>query len=124
LGAPVVTGCDAAPVLQSTEHDLDPVATPIPSFVVADCLSARLPTGYAGAYPLVFQRVTEPVGVMAPVSYHLFGSVQTAKQCCRPGVVADLACGHKELQRTPLRIGYVMQFGVQPALRAPDQAPR
>ena len=98
FGAPVVTGCDAAPVLQSTEHDLDPVAALITSFVVAGCFAARLPTWDAGASLLVFQRIPEPVGIIAPVGEHPLGIGQTAQQRCGSSVVADLACGHEELQ--------------------------
>lgn len=85
--------------------------------------SARFPARDAGAYPLVFQRIPEPVGVIAPVGEHPFRSGQTAQQGCGSGVVADLACGHEELQRTPPRIGDGMQLGVQPTLGPTNQAP-
>ena len=43
---------------------------------------------------------------------------------CRAGIVPDLARRHEERQRTAIGVGEGMQLGVQPALRAPDQAPR
>ncbi len=111
------------PVFQSAEHDLDPIATPITSFVVADCLAARLPTGDEGAYPLVFQSFPEPVGVVAPVSEYPRGGRQTTQQGGGSRVVADLACGHEELQGPPLGVGDGMTLGGQPTFRAPDQVP-
>lgn len=41
--ASVVAGCDSAPVFQSTEHNLDPVAPFVAPFAVADGFSTRLP---------------------------------------------------------------------------------
>ena len=114
---------DSAPVFQSAEHNLDPVAPFVAPFVVADGFATRLPPGDARAYPLVFQCFPEPVSVIATVRDHPFGSRQAAQQGGSSGVVAHLACGHEELQRTPLRIGDGMQLGVQPAFRAPDEAP-
>jgi len=52
-----------------------------------------------GAYPLVFQRFPEPVGVIAP------------------------ARGHEELQRPAPGVGDGMRLGIQPAFRATDQTP-
>jgi hypothetical protein len=40
---------------------------------------------------------------MTPIGEHPFGGGQTVRQGCGSGVVADLACGHEELQRTTLR---------------------
>ena len=98
-----------------------PVAAAIAPLVVSDGLAARLSAGDAGAYPLVFQCLPEPVGIMAPVGEHPFGSGQTAWQGSCASVIADLACGHEELQRTPLGVRDGMQLGVQATLRAPDQ---
>ncbi len=60
---------------------------------------------------------------MIPVGEHPFGSGQTVRQGCGSGVVADLACGHEELQRTTLGVRDGVQPGVQPILGPPDQAP-
>lgn len=71
--------------------------------------------------PLVFQRFSEPVGVIAPVGEHPFGSGQTAQQGCCASVISDLAFGHEDLRRTPLGVRNGMQLGVHAALRPADQ---
>jgi hypothetical protein len=116
------TGRNAPPVLQSPEHDLDPVAAFVAAFVVLDGLSARLPVGDAGLYPLVFQRISEPVGDVAPVGQQLFRRGQAAEHGSCTSIVADRACGHVELDRATLRVGDGMQFCVHAALGPADQA--
>ncbi len=74
-------------------------------------------------YPFVFQCFPEPVDVIAPVCDHPFGGGQTPQQGGGASVVADLACGHEELQRTSLGVRDGVQLGVQLTLRAPNQAP-
>jgi hypothetical protein len=101
LRASVVRDCDAAPVLRAPEHDLDPVA----ALVLLGGFAARLSTGDAGLYPLVFQRISEPVGIMAPVGLQPFGFWQAARQCRRSGVIADLALSHTEAVRAALDVG-------------------
>jgi len=123
LGASVIAGCDPAPIFQATEHDLDPVAAAVAPLVVSDSFAARLPTGDAGAYPLVFQRISEPVCVVTPVCDHPLGTGQTAQKGGGPGVIADLASGHEELQRPSLGVGDGVQLRVQAAVRPPDQTP-
>ena len=62
-------------------------------------------------------------GSITPVRDHPLGRRQTAQQGGSAGIVADLACGHEDLQGPPLGVGDGMQLGVQPTFRAPDQAP-
>jgi len=121
LRTSVVAGSDAAPVLEPAEHDLDAVAPFVAALVVVDGLAARLPAWDAGLYPLVFQRFPEPVGIVAPICDQPFGTGQAAQQGGGSRVVADLACGHEELQGPSLGIGHGMQLGVQATLRTPDQ---
>jgi hypothetical protein len=121
LRAPVVSRCDASPVLQPAEHDLDPVASFIAALVVLDGLVARLPSADAGLYPLVFQRISEPVGIMAPVGQQPLRLWQTTQQGRRIRIVADLACGHEEADRAAIGIGDGMQLGVHAALCPADQ---
>jgi len=118
----VVAGCDTSPILQSDKHDLDAVAAAIAPFVVADRFAARLPSGDAGAYPPVSQRIPEPVGVKAPVSEHSFSRRQTAQQGSGSGIVAELACVRDELQRPSLGVRYGVQLDVKSSLHAPAQA--
>ena len=54
LWASDIAGGNSAPVLQSPEHDLDPVATFVTPLVVFDGLSARSMAGNAGHFPVTF----------------------------------------------------------------------
>ncbi len=68
----------------------------------------------------------EPValtGSITPVRDHPLGSRQTAQQGRSSGVVADLPCGHEELQGTSFCVGDGMLLGVQSALRSANQTP-
>ena len=68
LGATVVSGCDTPPILEPAEHDLDPVASLVASLVVFNRHLALLSSWDTGAYPFVFQRCSEPDGVIAAIS--------------------------------------------------------
>jgi len=104
IRASVVACGGPAPVLDAAEHDLDPVVAFVAALVVADGFATRPPTGNARAYPHVFQRIPEPVGIVSTVRDHPFGGGQTAQQRGGSGVVTDLAGGQKELQRTSLGV--------------------
>jgi hypothetical protein len=69
-----------------------------------------------GLYPFVFQRISEPIGIVATIrcrAQHPFCRRQAAQQICRANVVADLACGHDEVDRAAVFISDSMQFGVR-----------
>jgi hypothetical protein len=57
----VVAGCSSAPVFQSAEHNLDPVAPLVFPSVLAHRFGTRLPPQDAVTYPLVVQCFPEPV---------------------------------------------------------------
>ena len=77
--------------------------------------------GNAGLYPFVFQRFSEPVSVITPVGQQPLRLWQAAQQRRRAGVIADLACGHEEPDRTTIGIGDGVQLGVHAALGSTDQ---
>lgn len=64
----IVTCCDASPIFQPAEHDLDTISAHVTALVVLDGYVALLPTRDAGAYPFVFQRFSEPVSVIATIT--------------------------------------------------------
>jgi hypothetical protein len=74
-----------------------------------------------GPYPSVFQRISEPVGIVAPVCQEPFRRWQAAQQGRGANVIADLACSHEEADRAAIGVRDGMQLGVQSALRTPDQ---
>lgn len=81
-----------------------------------------LSAGDAGLYPFVFQRVPEPVGVIATIPEQPVDFWQVAEQSPRADVIADLAGGDEQVERPPLAIADGMQFGVHAALGPTDQA--
>jgi hypothetical protein len=105
LGASVLTGGDPAPVLRAAEHDLDAVAVLGSALVMIDGTTARLSAGDAGLYPFVFQRISETVGIVDPVSQQPFCLRQAAQQSGCTRAIADLTCGHAETARTPIGTG-------------------
>ena len=71
LGATVVSGVDAPPVLESAEHVLDFVALSIEDGVVGD---GGFPIGFggdAGGDFVLGERFAEPIGVVALVGQKL-----------------------------------------------------
>jgi hypothetical protein len=111
------------PIFQAAAHDLDPVAALGSALVMLDGTTARLPAGDAGLYPFVFQRISETVGIVAPVSRQPFCLRQAAQQSGCTRAIADLTCGHAETARTPIGIGIGdgMQLRVYAAFGSADQ---
>ena len=95
LRASVIACGDPSPGLEPAEDGLDPVAT----FVMLDGFAAGLPTGDTGPYPFVLQRISESVGVIAPVSQQPFRLRRAAQPGRSAGIVDDLAYGHEEADR-------------------------
>src|SRR5690606_36322030 len=108
--APVVSGCNTPPVLEPAEHDLDAIAALVTAFVVPDGFLPALPAGDACLYPLVFQCISEPVGIVAPIGQHPLCLRQAAQHGSGSGVIADRACGDEHADRTALSIGYSMKL--------------
>ena len=73
MGAAVVTRGDPAPVLEPTEHVLDPVPLPVEGLVVFDLDFAIPFCRYAGRYVFGTQRCPEPGSVIAAVCDQGFG---------------------------------------------------
>ena len=87
----VIAGCDAPPILEPAEHDLDAVSLFVSAFVVFDARLALLPAGDARAYPFVLQRFSEPVGVVAAIPKQPVDFWKAAEQRPCPDVIADLS---------------------------------
>ena len=77
--------------------------------------------GDAGLYSFVFQRISEPASVIAPVGQQPFRLRQTAEQNRRASLVADLACGHQEAERAAFSVGNSMLLGVHATLGSADR---
>lgn len=121
LWAPVVSRCNASPVLQAREHDFDPVASFVVALVVLDGFATRLPSADAGLYTIYFQCISEPVSVMASVSQQPVRFLQVAQQGRCTGIVTDQTGSHEEPDRPVIGIGNGMQLRVRAVLCATDQ---
>ena len=66
--------------------------------------------------------MSEPIGIITPISQQEFRFRKRAEQCCSPGVIADLTRAEEEAQRLAIAIGQGMKLRVEAALRAADQA--
>lgn len=108
--APVIAGVDAAPVFEFCKHVLDLVALFVERFVVVDLDFPVLPWRNAGRNTLFDQGFSEPVSVIATVSQQVFGPGQRVKQQGRTFVVAHLAFGQKQQQRSPLSVCHSVEF--------------
>ena len=120
MGAAIVAGVDASPILQPAEHVLDAVALAIDGSIVRDRhfsiglrRDARIDT--AGR-----QSVAEPVGVVSPISNHRFDFGQRIEHECRALVVGCLPLAEQHDQRSALAIADGVELGVQAAFGASD----
>jgi hypothetical protein len=57
-----------------------------------------------GAYAVVFQRFSEPIGITATVPKPPVDVRQAAKQCARTDVITDLPGGDEQVERSPFAI--------------------
>lgn len=103
-------------------RNVDAIAPFVASLVVFHGRLALLSAGDAGAYPFVFQRVSEPVGVIAPVPEQPFHVWQATQQSPCADVVADLPGGDEKIEWASLTVTDGVQLGVHAALRSANQA--
>ena len=82
---------------------------------------ALLSTRDAGAYPLVFQRLSEPVSVTTAIPKQPFYVRQTAEQRPRADVIAHLSDCDEQIDRSSQTVTNRMKLGVHAALGATNQ---
>lgn len=122
LGAAVITGSDAAPILEAREHVFNAVALAVEGGIVRDDLLAAPARGDAGGDAPIGQSPAEPIGVIASVRYQRLGLRQQGQERLGTKEITPMASAEKHLYRSPFSIRRDMQLGVQPALSAADQA--
>jgi hypothetical protein len=118
VGASVVAGSDAPPVLEFAEHVLDPVPLSVERPVV---WYLDFPVGFRGDAGLdlpVGEGIAKPVGVVAFVGQQHLGGGHGPQQGCGTGVVADLACRKEQAAWAAFAVADRVQFRVQAALGA------
>ena len=89
---------------------------------VFDGFLALLSAGDACAYPFVFQRFSEPIGVIPTVTEQPIYLWQAADKRPCTDVVTDLSSGHEQVQRASLAVADGVKLGIHTALGSPDQA--
>ncbi len=86
-----------------------------------DRLAARLPARDAGPDPFAFQRISEPICVVASFGQQPLRGRKANQQGRGPCVIADLTCRLEEADRAYCRIRYRVQFGANAALGSADE---
>ena len=94
----------------------------VSALVVFHGLLALFSSRDAGAYPLVFQRVSEPVGIVASIPEQPSDLWQTAQQCPCAHIVIDLSGGDEEVERSSLAIANGVKLGVHTTCGPANQA--
>lgn len=115
-------GRGAPPILDPAKHDLIPVPPLIASLIVFDRRLPLLSTGDAGAYALVLQCFSEPVGVKPAIPKQRFDAWQAAEQGPCADIVAHLPRGDEQVDRSSLTVADGVKFGIHAAFRSSDQA--
>jgi hypothetical protein len=122
VGAAVVAGGDAAPVLEFGEHVLDFVALLIERLVIGQRdfpafggRNARLAASFGESF-------SKPIAVIAPISDQGGGWRQVGKDQPRTCVIAHLPLAEHEDEGLAAAVTDSVQLRVQAAFRAPDPA--
>jgi hypothetical protein len=122
VGAAVISGGDAAPVLEPAEHALDQIALLVDLGIVYDRHLAVLASGNAGRDVQTGQSLAEPVAVVTLVGDQDLGVRQRLQDGSGAAIVADLALGEQQDQWLALAVTDGVQLGVQAALGPSDAA--
>lgn len=122
MGASVVSGSDAPPILDPAEHVLDTISLPIKDFVVVGGVTSLLAWWNTGRNTFVFQFFAEPVGVVTTIRQQFPGFGQAIEQVPGTLIVAGLALGEEKQQGPSQAVGDGVQLGVQATFRSSDTA--
>lgn len=122
MSAPVISGVDATPVLDASEHVLDAMPLTIENAVVGYGGLAVALRRDTGGNALCGERVTEPVGVLSPVCEHGGGGRQGIDEQGGALVIAGLPFGQHQADGTPAAVADRMEFGCQSTATASDTA--
>ncbi len=120
MGATVVAGVDAPPVLEFAEHVFDPVALAVEGGVVRDRHLAVGLRRDAGSDATLGQGMAEPVGIVAPIGEQCLGLGERIDHQRGALVVAHLPFAEQHDQRAALAVTDGVELGVQPAFGASD----
>jgi hypothetical protein len=122
VGAAVVSGGDASPVLEPAEHALDAIALLVEVCVVADWGFSVRPARDAGLDFEIGHGLAKPVAVIALVGDQNIGVRQVWLDGRGASIVADLALGEEQYQWLAVAVADRVQLGVQAAFGPSDTA--
>ncbi len=94
----------------------------VSALVVLDRRLALLSPGDAGTYPFVFQRASEPIGVITAITEQPVYLWDTTEQSPSSDVITDLPGGNEQVERAPLAIIDGMQLCIHATFGSTDQA--
>lgn len=120
MGASVVSGSDASPVLEPAEHVLDLVASAVEDGVMRDRHVAVGSGRDAGGDAAIGQGLAEPVGIVAFVAKQGRGIREGINHQRSAFIVTHLPFAEQHDQRSATTITHSVQLGVQAALGSPD----
>ena len=92
----------------------------VAALVILDGLPARLAARNAVLCSLVYKGFAEPISVIPSVSEEPFSLGQAIHQGRNASIIAYLAGGYEQADRTAAGVCYSMQLGVHVALGQPD----
>ena len=104
MGATIVAGCDAPPILEPCKHDLDFVALLIKFLVIGQRDFPAFGRGNAGLAASFGESMPEPIAVIAAVGKKRFGGRQGIKDQPRPFVIAHLPFAEQKNEGLALAI--------------------
>lgn len=122
MGAPIVSGMDASPVFEPSEHVFDAMTLAIEDSVVGDMDLAIDLRRDARGNAALDECMAEPVGIIPSVGQHCFGRRQSIEEHGGALVVAGLAFGQRQANGATAAIAHGMKFGSQAASAASDTA--
>ena len=122
MGAAVVAGVDASPVLEASEHVLDLVTAAVEVGIVGMLDPAGALRRDAWGDAPIGERPTEPERVIRTVGEQRPGGRQVGDQRLGASVIGALPFGEMETQRPAVAVAYDVQLAGQPAPAASDTA--
>ena len=122
MGASIVSGVDAPPVLEACEHVLDTVALTIKRAIVTVLDFAASMRRDAGGYAVFDERLSEPAGIIASIGEHGLGAWQGIDHHSRAFIFAGLPFGQAQQDRTTSTVAHGVKLGGQPTAAAADAA--
>lgn len=120
MSTSIVSGVDAAPVLEASEHVLDAMALAIERTIVRDEYLAIDFRGDARVDAACDECGSEPIGIIASVGEHGFGRRQGLDQDGSALEVAGLPFAQRQSERAAAAVADGVELGGQAATAAPD----